>query len=124
MTTAVMNDTLIRAGAVDKEGWYPATVVGTEIVALEYGPIVRFAFLTDDGYLAWGRVNLRASPGCKLFRWAEILLGRRLHDGDRIDLRELNGKRCMVFITITEQNGKRLNTVTTISTSTIGGETE
>lgn len=122
MTTAVVNDTLIRVGAVEHNGWYPATVVGTEIVSLEYGPIVRFAFLTDDGYLAWGRVNLRASQGCKLFRWAEILLGRQLQDGDKIDLRELTGKRCMVLVTITEQNGKRLNTVKTIST--IGGETE
>lgn len=56
-------------------GEYPATVTGIEAADGQFGPQLKWQFLTDDGHKLSAWTSQTFSPKSKLFKWTSAALG-------------------------------------------------
>jgi hypothetical protein len=84
------------------DGLYPATLANIQAREGANGPYLlwRFSIVVDDAdNSVSGVTSTKLGPKAKARQWAEALLQRPLQPGEELDLEELIGMRCQVYIT-------------------------
>lgn len=96
-----------------EDGVYNAVFDSYEEVDYGNGPAFKMSFmLTDPDFAGTTQTALAGVPkdrlhtGCKLGEWVQALLGRPISEGEDIEIVDLKGKPCRLFITTVTRKKK------------------
>jgi hypothetical protein len=94
-------------------GTYPATFAEVERRSGQLGEYLHWKFEVeheDQIVTLTANSSMNTGPSSKARKWVEALLGRRLGNGESIDLARLSGRPCLLALTQVDRDGATFST--------------